>query len=282
MNANVVRGRSLFLAKVNESKSLHPIHSELIEKIAAVFCEKVGVMPTKEADSAYGANRLSKAITEVVLGSDSTKSVDDLIAQIDSVYGGIPVVERSSEISGGDIINPAHVSTVKAWHEEINSHAAARAENEENVYTVTKIDPNTGEEYNCEMVIDVQDLSDEYEVDELTTEGLRSRGFIHGDFDTEDDADALIDQEAVKDKVLPMGRVRPLKGGAWDVVGPNGETDVYMIDSRTYGVFDSEVVFRVAINLPDFIADRASASELKALKGDTPEEFSDRAIRAKF
>lgn len=112
-----------------------------------------------------------------------------------------------------------------------------------------------GQIIEIEVPIDDIDLLEDFDDEDLSTEGERSSGMISIDYDTT--INNIATEKAIRNGIV-YGEIVVQDDGGYLVKCPfTGSTDVYQIDSSTYASFETDQPFRIKFNLSDLRPDQS-------------------------
>lgn len=112
-----------------------------------------------------------------------------------------------------------------------------------------------GKMVEIEVPIDDIDLLEDFDDEDLSTEGERASGIIPSEYDTT--INSIATEKAIRN-VMRYGELIVDEDGSFLIKCPyTGSTEVYQINSSTYASFESDQPFKVNFNLSDLKPDQS-------------------------
>jgi hypothetical protein len=106
-----------------------------------------------------------------------------------------------------------------------------------------------------EVPIDDIDLLEDFDDEDLSTEGERASGMIPSEYDTT--INSIATEKAIRN-VMRYGELIVDEDGSFLIKCPyTGSTEVYQINSSTYASFESDQPFKINFNLSDLKPDQS-------------------------
>ena len=106
-----------------------------------------------------------------------------------------------------------------------------------------------------EVPIDDIDLLEDFDDEDLSTEGERASGMIPSEYDTT--INSIATEKAIRN-VMRYGELIVDEDGGFLIKCPyTGSTEVYQINSSTYASFESDQPFKINFNLSDLKPDQS-------------------------
>jgi len=106
-----------------------------------------------------------------------------------------------------------------------------------------------------EVPIDDIDLLEDFDDEDLSTEGERASGMIPSEYDTT--INSIATEKAIRN-VMRYGELIVEEDGSFLIKCPyTGSTEVYQINSSTYASFESDQPFKINFNLSDLKPDQS-------------------------
>ena len=106
-----------------------------------------------------------------------------------------------------------------------------------------------------EVPIDDIDLLEDFDDEDLSTEGERAAGIIPTEYDTT--INSIATEKAIRNGIKYGELIIDEDGGFLVKCPYTGSTDVYQIDSSTYASFETDQPFKVKFNLSDLRPDQS-------------------------
>ena len=111
-----------------------------------------------------------------------------------------------------------------------------------------------GEFIEIEVPMDDIDLLDDYEDDDLSSEGMRSLNLIDKDHDS---TTGEAEVKGSRNKI-PFGEIKVGDNGEYEIICPHTKsTEVYQISSGVFASYETDQPFRIDFNLADNIPDHS-------------------------
>ena len=106
-----------------------------------------------------------------------------------------------------------------------------------------------------EVPIDDIDLLEDFDDEDLSTEGERASGMISSEYDTT--INSIATEKAIRN-VMRYGELIVDEDGSFLIKCPyTGSSEVYQINSSTYASFESDQPFKINFNLSDLKPDQS-------------------------
>jgi hypothetical protein len=106
-----------------------------------------------------------------------------------------------------------------------------------------------------EVPIDDIELLDDFDDEDLSTEGERASGIIPNEYDTT--INNIATEKAIRNSIKYGELIVDEDGGFLIKCPYTGSTEVYQIDSSTYASFETDQAFKINFNLSDFRPDQS-------------------------
>lgn len=260
-NYNLERGEELYFKEIDKLCEKHKPISTEIKILASYFSGKVGVMQDGlvskvnfkdgsellfELDGVPAYKKLSLSILSALVDCN-TQFMKDQIEYVVQSY-------KDGKYKRFEEDKPKIANTETKDYSDSSKEIDDILKLTQNLTLQNLFDEDEeGNQFVRTIEVDTIDLLDDFDDEDLTTEGLRSSGQISLDFDTLESSVTILPNSS---KIM-KGIVEILPDGEFKIVCPyTMSSNVYQIDSSTYASFDTDQPFKVSFNLNDLKPDQ--------------------------
>lgn len=259
---NLSRGEELFFKEIDRLSIKHSQIQMELKILASCFAGKVGVMQeeavsfnefTDESQLLFTVNgipaykKLSLSILDALVNCNTSEMKDQIVYVFQSYNNGSYKKFEDAKIDSA-------VKSEKDIIEENNQIEQNLRDYQNLVNQIMFDEDNDGNLVSKIIEVDSIDLLDDFEEEDMTSEGLRASGIIDVNFDTLDSKP--LEKKVKSDKIL-NGIIEILPDNSLEIICPyTGSKNVYQIDSSTFASFETDQPFKVRLNLADLKPDQ--------------------------